>query len=127
MCNCLWLVLILIPQYDSEFIQWYGLKINEAVQKMEFESEKAAGPPQPLKALYRLEFLEELKQAETKWVKSHQNLTYWLLFILTSNSNNALFVSISFLIRQEEEKEEFTPANRIASMISKLNPFKKSK
>lgn len=55
-----------LEKYDSEFIQWYGLKVNEAVQKMEFESEKAAGPPQPLKVLYRQEFLEELRQAEIK-------------------------------------------------------------
>ena len=48
-------------QYDSEYIQWYGLKIHEAVQKLEHDLEVARGVPQPLKILYRKEFIEELK------------------------------------------------------------------
>lgn len=55
-------------QYDSDFIEWYGLKIHEAVLKMEFENEKACGAPQPLKVQYRQEFLEELR--DKKWVTS---------------------------------------------------------
>ncbi|KAE8752697.1 hypothetical protein FOCC_FOCC000437 [Frankliniella occidentalis] len=50
-----------LEKYDTEYIQWYGLKIHEAVQKMQYEEEKAKGPILPLKHLYRKEYLEELK------------------------------------------------------------------
>ncbi|KAK3923398.1 39S ribosomal protein L28, mitochondrial [Frankliniella fusca] len=49
-----------LQKYDSEYIQWYGLKIHEAVQKMNFEEEKAQGPIEPLKHLYRKELIQEL-------------------------------------------------------------------
>lgn len=58
-----------LKKYDSEYIEWYGLSIAEAVLKFEFDQEKARGKPQPLKLHYRHEFLKELQEDARNEVK----------------------------------------------------------
>lgn len=71
-----------LQKYDSEYIQWYGLKIHEAIHKMLDEQEKAKGDPQPLKHFYRQQFIQELKEEASRKVEEEPSTSSTLTSIL---------------------------------------------